>query len=217
MSQIEQEFRQYLAKHPEIEKCYQLELINRRSLARHLIDKKISKGNQLEATIAMLRRFNFEESKVKDLGNLQVTRIAVKDNIIIYDIEKQKSTLQDLQKMMNSIEYDKGDTFKVLVGSSSIKVFLDRPKEKEVKNIFTNAAIQQRIGNISELSILFTEKAINTKGILSLITREFLLNNITVTEFLTASPELLIYIHEKDVMKAYEILKQLQKTSAADN
>ena len=68
MSQIEQEFRQFLSKNPELETCYQDGLINRRSLARYLIKQDIAKSNQLEAVIAMLRRFKFKEQKqTKDL------------------------------------------------------------------------------------------------------------------------------------------------------
>ena len=62
MSQIEQEFRQFLSKKPEVETCYQDGLINRRSLARYLVKQGIAKSNQLEAVIAMLRRFKFKET-----------------------------------------------------------------------------------------------------------------------------------------------------------
>ena len=61
MSQIEQEFRQYLSKRPEVEKCYIGGLINRRALARHLIRQGIAKASQLDAVIAMLRRYTFRK------------------------------------------------------------------------------------------------------------------------------------------------------------
>ena len=63
MSQIEQDFRQLLSKKPEIEKCYAEGLINRRALARYLVKQKIAERHQMEATIAMLRRFEFTPGK----------------------------------------------------------------------------------------------------------------------------------------------------------
>ena len=63
MSQIEQNFRQMLATKPELAKCYQEGLINRRALARYLITKGIAQKNQMDAVIAMIRRYEFEENK----------------------------------------------------------------------------------------------------------------------------------------------------------
>ena len=56
---------------------------------------------------------------------------------------------------------------------------------------------------------MFPEESIREKGVLSTITRELTVNNIVITELLTASPELLIYLKEEYVLKAYEILKRL--------
>ena len=65
MSQIEQNFRNFLSNRPEIEKCYSSGLINRRALARHLIKNKIADKNQMDAIIAMLRRYDFKKINTK--------------------------------------------------------------------------------------------------------------------------------------------------------
>lgn len=211
MSQIEQEFRQFLSKKPEIETCYQEGLINRRSLARYLVKYGIAKSNQLEAVIAMLRRFTFKEptKQAKDL--FSKTKINIKDNITILDFEKEKELVQKLQRLIANTNYDRGDTLKIVVGSSSVKVFLDEENEKRVKDIVENFKLQNKLSNISEISIMFPEEAIKERGILSTITRELTVNEIVISELLTASPELLIYLKEEYVLKAYDILKRLQK------
>ena len=70
MSQIEQEFRQLLAAKPEIEKCYVEGLVNRRALARYLIGKGIAQKNQMDALVAMLRRYEFSADR-KNKKNIQ--------------------------------------------------------------------------------------------------------------------------------------------------
>ena len=65
--------------------------------------------------------------------------------------------------------------------------------------------------NISEISIIFPEKSIKEEGVLSTITKELVVNNIIITELLTASPELLIYLKDEYVLKAYEILKRMKE------
>ena len=58
---------------------------------------------------------------------------------------------------------------------------------------------------------MFPENAIKERGVLSTITKELSVNDIVISELLTASPELLIYLKEEFVLKAYDILKRLQK------
>jgi len=210
MSQIEQAFRQFLAKAPDIHKSYQRSLINRRSLARYLIQQRVVRGNQLEATIAMLRRFDFAPLKDKELPKMKFSRISLKDNLLILEFEKEKSLLTEVQSFMTHINYDAGDTFKIVIGSSSITLFIDKEKEKSLA-LLKKYVPRKKNTNISEISLLFTPKVEETKGTLAIITREFLLNDILIVELLTSSFELLIYLHEKDVTKAYEILKRLQE------
>ena len=81
--------------------------------------------------------------------------------------------------------------------------------EKKLEKLFEQFKLKNKFHNISEVSLMFSDKAIKSKGILSIITRELFLNDIVITEFLTASPELLIYLKEEYVVKAYEIIKQL--------
>ena len=57
--------------------------------------------------------------------------------------------------------------------------------------------------------MLFREEAARTGGILSIITREIALHDIVVSEFLTSSPELLMYVKDQYVAKAYEVVRHL--------
>ncbi len=211
MSQIELNFRQFLSKNPELEVCYQKGLINRRSLARYLITQGIAKPNQVDAVIAMLRRFEFKEKKEpKDL--FSKIKVNIKDKIVILDFEKEKELIQKLEQLIEKTNYDRGDTLKIVVGSCSVKVFLDEENEKKVKNFVEKFKLQNKLSDISEISIIFPEDAIKERGILSTITKELAINDIIISELLTASPELLIYLKEEFVLKAYDILKRLQKT-----
>ncbi len=123
MSQIEHDFRMFLAKRPEIEKAYAEGLINRRALARYLIKEGIAKSNEIEAAVAMLRRHDFKKADADaKIGEFRTT---MKDSILVLDFEKNKELLKKLDKVIANTDYDKGDTLKIVAGSSSIKVFID--------------------------------------------------------------------------------------------
>ena len=214
MSQIEQNFRQMLAAKPELAKCYQEGLINRRALARYLITKGIAQKNQMDAVIAMIRRYEFEENKKQQKECLDLfkhTRITVKDKIAILEFKKDKTLMQKLQKIISHTDYDKGETLKIVIGTQNITLFIDQKKQEQLKEVLEDYTLINTNKNMSELSIIFPEETKKIKGTLSLVTQEFVLNDITISECLTASLELLIYVKEEYVLKAYEILRRLQK------
>ncbi len=214
MSQIEQEFRQLLAAKPEIEKCYTEGLINRRALARYLIKKGIAEKNQMDATVAMLRRYEFSDEKKNQKECLDLfkhTRVTVKDKIAILDYKKDKTLMQKLQKIIAHTDYDKGETLKIVIGSQNITVFTDQKKLEQLKEVLEDYTLNHAEKNMSEISIIFPEETKKIKGTLSLLTKEFVLNDITITELLTASSELLIYLKEEYVLKAYELVRRLQQ------
>ena len=92
----------------------------------------------------MLRRFDFNPKKLTKKSLLADMRMSVKDHILILDFEKEKELLQKLQNLISHIDYDKGDTLKVVVGSSCIKVFIDQKKEKELKTPVRLLSILQK-------------------------------------------------------------------------
>ena len=211
MSQLEQTFGLFLNRHPEIETCYQAQLINRRSLARDFIRQGHAKPNQFDAVVAMLRRYPFKRLLKRDFTSFRTIRVNIKDKILILDFEKEKELLPKLQKLIAHTNYDKGDTLKIVVGSTSISVFIDEEKEGALKDVFEQFTLKHRYQHMSEISLLFSDKANESKGILSTLTKEFVMNEIAINELLTAGSELLLYLKEEHVLHAYEIIKRLQQ------
>jgi len=133
MSQIELGVRTLLARHPEIEKCYQEGLINRRALARFLVTRGVGGPQDLEAVVASLRRYDFGDLGVEGPDLFHEIRVTLKDRIMIVDFEKERALLQDLQKVLGQFEYDRGDTLKLVVGTASIKLFVNEGKEPALR------------------------------------------------------------------------------------
>ena len=119
--------------------------------------------------------------------------------------------MQELKRVIDVADYEKGGTLKIVVGTASVTVFLDETNRELLKELTENFTTKTKHSNVSELSLTFPTTAIETKGILSFITRELYLHDIVITEMLTASEELLIYLKEDHILKAYELIKRLQK------
>jgi hypothetical protein len=215
MSQIELGIHDLLGRHPEIEKCHREGLINRRALARYLIANGVGGPDDLDAVVASLRRYDFGDLEGQGPELFREIRVTLKDRIMIVDFEKEKALLQDLEKILGQFQYDRGDTLKFVVGTASIKLFVDQGKEPTVRSLLTRYRVQRRLDRLSEISMMFPTTATETRGVLAVLTREFALNDVVLAELLTASPELLIYVRDEHVAKAYEIVRRLQGSSAS--
>lgn len=215
MSQIELGIRNLLGRHPEIEKCQQAGLLNRRALARYVIANGVGGPDDLDAVVASLRRHDFGNLERKGPELFPEVRVTLKDRIMIIEFEKEKALLQDLQKVIGQFEYDRGDTLKLVVGTASIKLFVNQGKEPALRSLLTRYKVRRRLDGLSEISMMFPEAAPETRGVLAVLTRELALNDVVLAELLTASPELLIYVRDEHVAKAYEIVRRLQGSSSS--
>tara|TARA_Y100000310_G_C20400555_1_gene677206 strand:- start:41 stop:673 length:633 start_codon:yes stop_codon:yes gene_type:complete len=209
MSQIEQSFREFIRLHPEIIKCHIKGLINRRALAKHLIKLRLVKNTQLEATIAMLRRFDFSYfSQNYQKKHLQNIKLQSKDNINIITLNKSQEILKQIQKLSEKIKTEQGETYKLVVGNKEIKIFID--SENQLFNKLKNKSSTK--SNVSEISIqTYSKENDEVPGIISQLTTELALHDIPIIELLTCTPELIIYVKEKNTLKTLEVLKNLQK------
>jgi len=62
---------------------------------------------------------------------------------------------------------------------------------------------------LSEISVTVAEKATKTRGVLARITAELALANINIHEMMVCPPQFLIYVSEKDIVKAHERIMSL--------
>ncbi|MBN2566694.1 hypothetical protein JXB02_01255 [Candidatus Woesearchaeota archaeon] len=209
MSQMEQDFRLFLSSRPEVTKCYLQGLINRRALARHLMKEGVVKQGRLDAAIAMLRRYGFPATQGAPKSLFSAVRVTIKDKVLVLDYAKDRRLLEALKGLFSRIDFDAGETLKVVVGTSSIKLFIDSHNEGLAGEVLSGFRPRKRFSGVSEMSLLFPEAAISTKGVVSTITTELSLNDIVVTEILTATPELLVYLSSDDALTAYAIIKRL--------
>jgi len=212
MSQIEHNIRRFISLHPEIERCVQNNLINRRSLARFMIKNDVARKNQIEAVIACLRRFQYRKYSKPNKNFLEKVRVRVKDSIVILDFEKSRSLMKELKNLIDSANYEKDETLKIVIGSISIKVFLDESRKDLITTLKKRFKTLNIYKNISEISMIFPEKAVDTKGVMADVSNELFINDILISEILTASPELLVYVKEEYAVKTYEIIKKMQKS-----
>jgi len=228
MAQLDKIVDEYMSKNPQVRLSYQDGLINRRALARRIIEEEKSLSKlQFEALIAVLRRYESKsdtksslacksgsKDKSSNKSNSKILSdfsILIKDGITIANLAKSRDALSQIEKILPKISYEKNQTFKIVMGSESIKLFLDSKNRGLIDIYIQKKDILYLKDNLAEISLTYSESASSEKGILSYLSTTLSMQEITVEEFLTCSPELLLYVNGSDSLKAYKILKEMQQ------
>jgi len=210
MSQIDLTLERFFSKNPDVREARNKGLINRRALARYIAEHEKIPIRQSEALIMALRRYPEERTKPKDIAPLiKNMRTSAKDNIAIISLKNSDAVLEKLAHAMKSLNHSPNETFKIVQGALSIKIFTDSTRMKQVKEIFDAKEIIESRENVSEIDCIFPREVVNTRGTLSYICAQFLVNKINILELLTSTYELLIYVDNADLLRAYEVVKNL--------
>jgi len=201
----------FLNKNPDIRESRNKGLVNRRALAKYIIENEKLDKNKFEALVTALRRFELKPTSVEYLDVVKEIKISTKDKISIVYLEKSEEVLKNILKIINLINFSKNETLKIVLGSLSIKLFIDEFNLKKIENIYSDKDIITTYKNISELNLIFPDKASKVKGVIAYITSELAINNINIVEIITGKPELIVYIKESELLKAYETINRLKE------
>ncbi|MCH8067258.1 MAG: hypothetical protein IIC69_01625 [Nanoarchaeota archaeon] len=201
----------FLNKNPDIRESRNKGLVNRRALAKYIIEKESLDKNRFEALVTTLRRFELKPETLEYLDVVKELKVSTKDKISIVYLEKSDEVLKNILKVVNLVNFNKSETLKIVLGSLSIKLFIDEFNVKKTENIFSDKDIIATYKNISELNLIFPDKASKMKGVIAYITTELSINNINIVEIITGKPELIIYVKESELLKAYETINRLKE------
>ena len=200
----------FFNKNPDIREARNKGLVNRRALAGYIIKNEMLAHTLLDAVLTPLRRFETQTPTKSTLDIVTKIKIPTKENIAIVYLEKTETVLKNISKIVEIINFNKNETLKIVQGSLSVKLFVDEFNIDKLEGVYNAKDIIKIQKNISELTLIFPEEAVKTKGIITYVTSELSINNINLVEMLTGKPELILYLDEKDLLKAYEIIKRLR-------
>jgi len=197
MESINQKVWHAMRADPAVMSGLQRGLINMRALAKHLIETEGLKAS-LDAVISSIRRFPLEhvheeESVLRDIFKDSV--VSTTNNIACITIPQAPS------EVFEKVHDLSLPAFRVVTGIDKVKILVKNSHVDKISKLFKKCDIEH---GLSEISVLVAEKATHTKGVMARIAAEIALANINIHELLVCPPQFLIYVSEKDIVKAHE-------------
>lgn len=191
-----------------VQKGLSRKIINTRALAKYIL-KTYELPASLDSVISAIRRFqdgeNFEENEKGLLHIFRDSVISTKNNMACVTLAiRSKDLFNKICATGNHVP-----PFKVTTGSEEIKVIVEQPHLEKIRALFDKKDVLDLDKDLSELHVVVAEKAVHTKGVMARIANELTLANINIHEVIICPPEFLLYVKEKDIVKAHEAILKL--------
>ena len=203
---INQVVWQILKSDLAIQKDLQRKLLNTRALAKYIITKYLLNAS-LDSVISSIRRFQSQEKFKEDekalLSCFDGAVVSTKNNVVCLTLNMRPS---DFFKKFCTV---KKPSLRITAGSREVKLIIEHPKLNDVKKAFNKEEIKKIQANLSEINVKLSAKSLERKGVLARIASEIALANINLQEMVVCPPEFLIYVKEKDIVKAHEAILKL--------
>lgn len=205
MANINQEVWHILKSDLAIQKDIQRKLINTRALAKYIITKYPIRAS-LDSVISAIRRFQSQEKFTEEEKTLiscfRGAVVSTKNNVACITLAMRPT---EFCKRFSTMQ--KPSSLRITTGSREVKLIVEQPKLNDLKKMLENISKIQE--NLSEINVKLSAKSLETRGVLARIASEIALANINVQEMVVCPPEFLIYVKEKDIVKAHEAILKL--------
>jgi len=190
-------------------------IVSLKNLTVYLLKKKKITASA-DAVISAIRRYKEEkplerkfETARQVISKSEDLRITTA--IMEIAVEKNKETQALLSKAVPLVNYEKGEILLIIQGEQSIKLIFHDKNKNKILSLFSKKSILVIQENLAEINIHLSEEAVKTPGILVVLTTELMMHNINIVETMSCVPEMLFFVHQKDIVKSYELLFKLCK------
>jgi aspartokinase len=211
MTNITHEVLKMLDNNPSIRRCMSQGLINTTALAKYILKEKKMDAT-LDAVSSAIRRYKLDKyDEIFDTANRIVSfgELSTKSKLANIAVIKDSEIQQLLPKLFSIIQFNRGDVLRIIQADEAIKILVNEKNLEKVKDLLPKKKIVKIDRNLAELNIHLHPEAVKTPGIISVISNELSMNNINVMEFMSCVPEMLWFVQEKDILKAYSVMFKL--------
>jgi aspartokinase len=202
----------FLDSNPCIKRDLGLGLINQRALAKYILKQK-KMDVTLDAVISAIRRYELgrqdDASLIARKLISQTINLSTRSGLVKISLVKNDNVQRLLPKLYENIDYSRGEVLRVIQATASIKLLIDESNLEDITDLFPKEKILKITKNIAEINIHMHPKMQTTFGILGVITNELAINGINIVEMMSCFPEMLLFVEEENILKAYQVLYQL--------
>ncbi|HAF31105.1 MAG TPA: aspartate kinase [Bacteroidales bacterium] len=217
MITISQAVETILANKPFILDAMNDNIINYSLLANFIkpdVEVLLKKEVKDSAIVMAIRRFKSVndvglikriENQVKHFGD-----ILVRSNLVDYTFKNSETLLQNQQRLLDKIKDKKGFFYTVTQGVYETTFILSDQVKDEIHLIFEGEKLISSCYNLSSVTIKLPTGNTEQPGLYYYIFKKLAWDGINILEVVSTSNEFTILLKDKDIDKAFSVIKNLK-------
>lgn len=213
MTNIAGEVNKFLDKSPCVRRNMDIKLINISALARRIIKEKKLDITTMDAIISAIRRYKLDshtpifDTAYETIG--KTPSISTKSKLVCISLIDETEFQNLLAKLFSIIKYNHRDVLRIIPSDKYIEIIVEAKNLDRIKTFFPRKKINKINRNLAEIKMDTHPTAQNTPGVIALIGNELAINSINIVEIIGSGTEILLYVEEKDLVKAHDVIHNL--------
>lgn len=209
MAEVRRQVERIIESDPTIRMGLQRGIINSRALSRYILENCAVDSTQ-DAVLGILRRYPLEGGRDADHRlALRDCNISMRGGMAYLTLEYTPDVMKRVAEFTSTIRANRGDNFRVVVGSNSVRVMARQEALDTFAQSFRQKEIISHYDSLAEVCLLLPHGAEKLGEIATAITAQLTLNGVGLFGILVAPPEDIIIVSEIDASRTFESLQQL--------
>lgn len=189
-------------------------IINSSALAKYIKpeieDMLIKKTSQSSIIMAINRLKNKIKPNIdyKNIFKAQ-PEIAIRSRLSLITLVNSNTLYESYSTFFNTHPIEKRHFFTLTEGLSETTIIISDSLKQEARRYLQKETIISKINNLSSITIELPEEAVSSPGVIYFFLKSLAWENINIIEIVSTSRELTLVFKDKDINKAFSILKSL--------
>lgn len=209
--------KKYVAEMPFLHECLGKRLINYGSVAELLqpkIKQELGKEVKLSAVMMALRRHSEEVIRKFESENIRKvfshgSELNMKSGLCDITVLKSGPLLGKLKEISSFTDYERGDILNIIHGNFNVTIIVNEKLKGKITEFLKGEKITHAEDDLAQVSLKFPTDYLYTPGILYMMAKELLWNNVNLIEIISSLTELNFMVKNKDATRAYSALESL--------
>lgn len=213
MISINDALRDIILGYPLVEEGLSKGIINYSAFAREIrpqIEKKLYKPVTEGAIVMALKRISdklINRTSKKD--NINLSDLTVRSNLSEYTFLNSATLSERISELFNRIRSRKDSICTLSEGIRETTFVISSELVGDLESILKTESLVVKFQNLSTVTIRLPKEVVSIPGVYYQILKMLAWQNINIIEVLSAYTELTIVIDNKDIDKAFSILKNI--------
>ena len=217
MAAVRRSIERIIESDPTIRRGLQRGIINSRALSRYILEN-CAVDSTPDAVLGILRRYPLDGMREDgDQLGLKDCSLSMRGGIAYLTLENAPDIMKRVAEFTSTIRSTKGENFRVIVGSDSVRVIAGQEALDNFRQTFRPKEIIKYTSQLAEICLLLPFGTERLGEIATAITAQLTLNRISLAGILVCPPEDIIIVPETDAPRTFEALQQLQREEGQSN